>query len=57
LHWQVCTILFALMIQMTLLGDGPGTGGPHNPMFTLHEADGDEYYEFLEEELASLFQQ
>jgi hypothetical protein len=28
-----------------------GTGGPHNPTFTLHEADGDECHEFLEEEL------
>ena len=29
----------------------PGTGGPHNPTFTLREADGDERREFLEEEL------
>jgi hypothetical protein len=32
-------------------GNGPGTGGPRNPTFTLCEADGDEHREFLEEEL------
>jgi hypothetical protein len=31
--------------------DGPGHGGPRNPTFTLHEIDGDQRWEFPEEEL------